>query len=353
MSRLERLSHLSIIGLGLIALFAALREVSAIAAPVLLALVTGVVISPIDDFWQRRGWSNTTGAFVAMGFVLLLIGALFYVLYPIGLQLVDQAPKVWADMQAVIERVRRAVAGLEEVSQQVSGAMTEDGEGAAVAGETALPTVGDAILFIPSVMAMLLVYVGALFFFTLTRRRIYDWISRHMAQPDDRLETSLRLREAESRVSRYFLAITAVNATLGLVTGIVLHLIGLPGASLWGAVVFVMNYVLYLGPLAVAAGLAFAGVAAFDGGWAAVPALAYVTLNATEAQFVTPAVVGQHTSINPLVVFLSLVFGIWLWGPIGGVVAIPTLIYVLVLNDVLREELPKEERETAKAALEG
>jgi predicted PurR-regulated permease PerM len=35
--------------------------------------------------------------------------------------------------------------------------------------------------------------------------------------------------------------------------------------------------------------------------------------------------------INPLLVFLSLVFGIWLWGPIGGVVAIPLLLWVLVL----------------------
>jgi predicted PurR-regulated permease PerM len=39
-------------------------------------------------------------------------------------------------------------------------------------------------------------------------------------------------------------------------------------------------------------------------------------------------------------VFLALVFGIWLWGPIGGIVAIPFLIWVLVLNGALLAPKP-------------
>ena len=358
MSRLERLSHLSVIFLAVVALFVAMRELSAIAAPVLLALVTGIVLSPINDFWHRRGWSDTMGAFVSMAFVIVLIAALFYALYPVVLQLVEEAPKVWADMQDIIAGVQRTLAGFEEVSQQVTDAIAEEGEAAAPAaapaGDGALPTVTEAIFFIPSAVAMFLVYIGTLFFFTLTRARIYQWVARHLAQPDDRLAMSLRLREAEGKVSSYFLAITAVNATLGVATAIALTLIGLPGATLWGVVVFAMNYILYLGPAAAATGLGFAGIAAFDGGYAALPAVTFVCLNAIEAQFVTPSVVGQHTSINPLVVFLALIFGIWLWGPVGGIVAIPTLIYVLVLNDVLREEVEDDTAQSkAEEALAG
>jgi predicted PurR-regulated permease PerM len=36
-------------------------------------------------------------------------------------------------------------------------------------------------------------------------------------------------------------------------------------------------------------------------------------------------------------VFIALIFGIWLWGPLGGVVAIPLLVWVLVLNDALSQ----------------
>jgi len=76
-------------------------------------------------------------------------------------------------------------------------------------------------------------------------------------------------------------------------------------------------------------------VAQFDGAMSLAPASAFVILNTIEGQFVTPTLVGKHMAINPLLVFLALIFGIWLWGPIGGIVAIPLLLWGLVLNDSL------------------
>ncbi len=65
------------------------------------------------------------------------------------------------------------------------------------------------------------------------------------------------------------------------------------------------------------------------------PAASFILLNTIEGQFVTPALVGKHMAVNPLLVFLALIVGIWLWGPIGGIVAIPLLLWGLVLSDSL------------------
>jgi predicted PurR-regulated permease PerM len=65
------------------------------------------------------------------------------------------------------------------------------------------------------------------------------------------------------------------------------------------------------------------------------PAAAFVLLNGIEGQFVTPSLVGKQVEVNPLLIFLALIFGIWLWGPIGGTVAIPLMLWVLVLNNML------------------
>ena len=111
--------------------------------------------------------------------------------------------------------------------------------------------------------------------------------------------------------------------------------LGVPGAILWGVVGFLLNFVVYLGPAVFTVALLFAGIAAFDGWLALAPAAGFVMLNTLEGQFVTPALVGRNMELNPLLVFLALVFGIWLWGPIGGIVAIPLLLWVLVLNDCL------------------
>lgn len=351
----ERLSRWSIIAIGAVVVVAALREVAAIAAPLTLALVTGVVLSPLTDLWARKGVKPVVGALASLFGVAVVIVALALIFYPVGRQFVAQAPKVIRDTQETIEEFRDMARGIEKVSEEVNEAITEDVPAApaavadpdAVAAEeeVPLPSLTDAVLVVPGVLAQIFVFAGALFFFMLTREEIYAFVSRRLTAPGETVQMAMRLRAAERKVSRYFLAITVVNAGLGTATAVGLQILGLPAAALWGVIVFLMNYVLYLGPALVSLALLFAGVAAFDGLPALLPMILYICFNLTEAQFVTPAVVGQHISLNPLVVFLAFVFGLWLWGPVGGIVALPALIWILVLSDVLRErpQPPAEE----------
>jgi predicted PurR-regulated permease PerM len=44
--------------------------------------------------------------------------------------------------------------------------------------------------------------------------------------------------------------------------------------------------------------------------------------------------------LNPLLVFLALILGIWLWGPLGGIVAIPVVLWLLVMAGVLPRQIP-------------
>ena len=106
---------------------------------------------------------------------------------------------------------------------------------------------------------------------------------------------------------------------------------------LWGLAAFLLNFVLYLGPVVFAFALFIGGIVQFEGAISFLPAALYVAMNLTEGQFVTPALVGRHMKVNPLLVFLSLVFWLWLWGPIGGVVAIPFLVWTLFLVGELRD----------------
>jgi predicted PurR-regulated permease PerM len=132
-------------------------------------------------------------------------------------------------------------------------------------------------------------------------------------------------------VSSYFLAITFVNAGFGTLVTLAMLVLGMPQPILWGIATFLLNFILYLGPALVAAALLIVGIVSFDGAYSFVPVAVFVMLNMVEAQFVTPSVVGQQMSLNPLLVFLSLVLWLWLWGPVGGLVAIPLLVWVLII----------------------
>jgi predicted PurR-regulated permease PerM len=335
LNHLDKLARISVVMIAVIVVFAALETLAAIFAPLALALVAGVVLSPLSDFWERRGYAAVVGALIGLVVTLALIAGFALVFQPVILQLVDQAPKVWSDMQTAVQTVRDLLRGVADVTENVSEAIApkSDAAGAAQAApeKVDLPSVTDAVLAAPAVLAQLLVFAGALFFFLLTRTEIYDWAAQQLPSGGERDQLARKLRHAEREVSRYFLTITMINAGLGAATAAVLQALGMPGAALWGVVGFLFNFIVYLGPALFLVALLFAGIAVFDGGLALAPAAAFLILNGIEGQFVTPALVGRNMKINPLLVFLSLVFGIWLWGPIGGVVAIPLLLWVLVL----------------------
>ena len=58
----------------------------------------------------------------------------------------------------------------------------------------------------------------------------------------------------------------------------------------------------------------------------------FIGLCTVEGQFITPTLVGRSMVVNPLLVFLILIAGIWIWGPVGGIVAIPLLLWVRVMT---------------------
>ncbi len=129
----------------------------------------------------------------------------------------------------------------------------------------------------------------------------------------------------------WFVAYVGAALVRCLLVAGAMHLLGMPAAPFWGMLAFLLNFVLYLGPIVLGVTLLVTGLVVFDGAIAVAPAALYLAMNATEGQFVTPSLVGQQISVNPLLVFLSLVFWLWLWGPIGGIVAIPLMIWVIAI----------------------
>ena len=139
-------------------------------------------------------------------------------------------------------------------------------------------------------------------------------------------------------VSRYLLSITVINIIEGAAVGVALYLIGIPSAPLWGALAALTNFVVFVGPVVMVAILFMVGLAEFDTlGASVLPVAVYLVINMLEAQFVTPMVIGRTMTLNPFVVVLALIFWIWLWGPLGGFIAIPAL---LVVYAVIRNIVP-------------
>jgi predicted PurR-regulated permease PerM len=332
-----------------------------IAAPIALAVVMGIIVAPLMDALGRIGVPGGLAATLILVSVVAGLAALVFALEPLFWKIVDAVPTIRFELRSLVYDFQGIIQGIDDAQEQMQealGAAAKVAEGAAEGAKEAaaeegaeegmpeMPTLTDAIFLAPIILGQFLIFAGTLYFFLVTRHRVYAALAQRLSQVGESAQLRSRFHRAEYLVSRYFATITVINVTVGVALAGYLMAIGQPLPLVWGAAAAILNFVLYVGPAAMACGLLLGGVIAFDGLMSFAPVIGYLCINMTEAQFVTPSLVGKHVALNPLLVFVVLCFGLWFWGPIGGVVAIPAIVILMSLIDdpASRSAAPQETR---------
>ncbi len=140
--------------------------------------------------------------------------------------------------------------------------------------------------------------------------------------------------EIQQNISKYLFSVCLINLGLGLVVSAGLYYLGVPNAAIWGILVAVLNFVPYFGPVAGVILLAAVGILTFDTmGQRLLPAAWYLVLHLLEANLITPVLLGRRFTLNPVVIFVSLMFWTWLWGVPGALLSVPILVSIKVICD--------------------
>ena len=140
--------------------------------------------------------------------------------------------------------------------------------------------------------------------------------------------------EIRQSISNYLFSVTLINIGLGLIAGAGLYFMGVPSAFMWGMLVAVLNFVPYFGPVAGIILLATVGLLTFDSlGKGLLPPAWYLLLHLLEANFITPMLLGRRFTLNPVVIFVFLIFSTWLWGVPGALLSVPLLVSIKVICD--------------------
>ena len=137
--------------------------------------------------------------------------------------------------------------------------------------------------------------------------------------------------EVEVSVAAYLTTITLINFCLGVIVAAAMYALDVPNPILWGVMSAVLNYIPFLGPAVMAVVLTLVSVLTHPTLAAAliVPAV-FILITSIEGYFVTPAAVGRHLTLNPLLIVVSLIFWFWMWGIIGGLLSVPLLVCLKV-----------------------
>jgi predicted PurR-regulated permease PerM len=158
-----------------------------------------------------------------------------------------------------------------------------------------------------------------------------------------RLRTLRILNEIEEHLGGYLLTVTMINAGVGIATGLICVVTGMPNPAGLGALAATLNYIPIIGPVATFIVLVIIGLVAFPTlGGAMMAPLLFAVMTFLEGHFITPTIIGRRLALNALAVLLALAFWTWLWGPMGAFLSSPLLIVALILKEhLLPDETPQ------------
>ena len=126
-----------------------------------------------------------------------------------------------------------------------------------------------------------------------------------------------------AKINRYLAIKTATSLATATIVTIALTVIGVDYPLLWGVFAFLFNYIPNIGSIIAAVPAILLALIQLGGGEALATAGVYVVVNVLIGSVIEPRMMGRQVGLSTLVVFLSLVFWGWVFGPVGMFLSVP------------------------------
>jgi predicted PurR-regulated permease PerM len=305
-----------------------------IVLPTVLGFMLALTLGPWVRWLSRRGIpSGLSATVLILGFVGL-VGIAVLLLGGKVTSWFDEIPRISFELREKLRGLTDSVAAVQDASEQVED-LAKGGEDTAdtvVLQQPGLLTtvVSNLASFVTSMVAGLIL---ALFLLS-SGNLFYAKVVESFPTFADKKRALAAIYEIEKRMSRYLVAITCINAVLGLAIGSAMYLLGMPYPFVWGIAAFCLNYLPLLGAMIGMLGVGAFAIVHFDNIYYAMLApITYQTLTALEGQFLTPLLLGARLQLNSVAVFLTVIFWTWLWGIPGALMAVPILALIKVICD--------------------
>ena len=301
-------SQVATIGIFVILLIAALEFARPLLLPLVSAFVVTMMLGPLSARAERAGIPSLLTAIVLWLLVIAVFYGVIVLLAGPAIDWVGKAPEIGKTVQDKLRVLDQP------------WAMLQDLRHALMPGDQSKPGV-DIAAFIAPVFSIVtpaigevFIFFGTLFFKLIGRTKLRKVTVALFEDRDARLRTLKIMNDIEHNLTGYLSMVAVINFAVGIAAGVIAWGVGLPDPVAWAVLAFILVGLVTFPTLTLAL---------------AAPLL-FVVFATLEGHFITPALIGRRLTLNPLTVFLSLVFWSWLWGPVGAFLAVPLLIMGLV-----------------------
>jgi len=329
------ITSLAITGLFVLAFFYTLYFARAFFVPVVLAVMLDFLLSPLVRALKRVRVPEPLGALIVLVGMLVVLATTVYSFADPVREWLAKAPVTLAQTKEELRQLRRPVEQVTKTAEQVEEATKTPKTTEATEVVVTGPSLSERLFGTTQSIITVTLEIAILLYFLLAAGDLFlQKLIKVMPQLKDKKRAVTIARETEASVSAYLFAMTLLNIGEGVVVAVAMSLLGVPNPVLWGVLAVVLEYIPYLGAVVLAGILAVVGLATFDGFWHAmlVPGV-YIAINFIQGNFLTPMFLGKRLTLNPVAIFVGLLFFWWIWGVPGAFLAVPILATFKIFCD--------------------
>ncbi len=330
----------ALVALLVICVVAVLYVAKAFFLPVVTAFVVGTMLSPAAAFLERHRIPRSVSAVLIVSAVGAAVAFIVGLISSPLMEWSTRLPELGSQLKDKLHVFDRPLALWQELQSMLGGS---DAFSAAPFQMPTFDWVQPTIGFLSPTFTEFLLFFATLVLFIASWKDLRRQLILTFADHASRLRTLRILNEIEEHLGGYLLTVTMINLGVGVATGIICVITGMPNPAGLGALAATLNFFPIIGPIAMFVILTLVGVIAFSTlGAGLIAPLAFVGLTFLEGHFITPTIIGRRLELNALAVFVALAFWTWLWGPMGGFLSSPLLIVALILKEHLLSADPPQ-----------
>jgi len=326
---------IGVLVLAILASLYALHVGKDVVLPIILAVILKLLFRPLMEFLcDRLRLPPALGALILIVSLFCAIAALAFTISGPATGWVQKAPEILPTVKEKLALLRQPIDYLEEAFGELSDAARPTGENKMAVALKDLPAVAGKLAWMTvGMLAGLFTTMVVLYFLLAAGDRLLKGFIEVLPSFANKRQAVDIAGEIQRQIGGYLFTITLMNAAVGIVTGVAMWACGLGDPILWGSLAFLLNYVPIIGPLFGIGIFAVAGIITFAWPYALLPPAIYLLIHVAEGEIITPSLLSQRFTLNPVLVIVSLFFWYAVWGVPGALLAVPLLAMFKILCD--------------------
>lgn len=295
---------------------AGVRAAEAVVVPFLLSIFIAIISAPAL-FWLEK---NRVPRWLAM---LTVLGAIIAIAVLLSVLIGSSVRSFSQDLPHYQQRLSGLLAQLNARISQHGSDLSMDMVTAYLNPGAAMQLVADILNGLGSVFGNMFLIILTVVFILFETSSMPRKLQAGLPNADQSLRV---FSEIANNVNRYLAIKTLTSLVTGIAVAGALALIGVDYPLLWGVIAFLFNYIPSIGSVIAAVPAILLALIQLGTGAALLSAAFYVLINVSISNVIEPKLMGRQVGLSTLVVFLSLVFWGWVFGPVGMFLSVPLTV---------------------------